>query len=157
MLILQVYWKGYSYYAFGMGAASYLHGVRASRPGTLQAWHHYVDKLSLSEPSILRTPALVRERMIEAIMLQLRLVQGIDCTWFAIGFGQANLQRLLNGLTKHQPNGTVLLTVDHSPATADEVIHAANTGMASNVRLSDPDGLLLSNDIISDVFVAFER
>jgi hypothetical protein len=50
----QVYWLGHSYYAFGVGAASFLAGRRISRPKTLTAWGRYVD--SLEEAAARRPP-----------------------------------------------------------------------------------------------------
>jgi coproporphyrinogen III oxidase-like Fe-S oxidoreductase len=40
-----VYWLGHGYYAFGVGAASFLAGRRMTRPKTLAAWGRYVDSL----------------------------------------------------------------------------------------------------------------
>jgi coproporphyrinogen III oxidase-like Fe-S oxidoreductase len=43
---LQVYWQGAPYYAFGMGAASYLQGRRFTRPGTMKSYVTWVQGLS---------------------------------------------------------------------------------------------------------------
>jgi len=38
----QVYWQGRPYYAFGLGAASFLGGVRFSRPAKMPAYYEWV-------------------------------------------------------------------------------------------------------------------
>ena len=39
----QAYWQGAAYYAFGVGAASYLHGRRFSRPGNVKSYSAWLD------------------------------------------------------------------------------------------------------------------
>ena len=41
----QAYWQGVPYYAFGLGAASYLEGRRFSRPAKMQAYAAWVAAL----------------------------------------------------------------------------------------------------------------
>lgn len=41
----KAYWHGRQYYAFGLGAASYLAGVRYSRPAKMAAYAAWVDAL----------------------------------------------------------------------------------------------------------------
>eukprot|EP00892_Ulva_mutabilis_P006478 jgi/Ulvmu1/4201/UM019_0180.1 len=155
-----VYWNGYSYYAFGIGASSCIHGLRFTRPRDMKSWCHQVDHLDkcTSESHMhVSTNLMKRERLKEAVMLQLRLVRGINCTWLAAGFGRACTQQLLDALEPHVPAGTVVFEVDQMLATANEVMLAVDNDVASHVRLSDPDGLLLSNAMISDVFVALDQ
>ncbi|GFH24094.1 activating signal cointegrator 1 complex subunit 3 isoform B [Haematococcus lacustris] len=40
----QVYWAGAPYYAFGLGAASYLEGRRFSRPAAMKAYMQWVQE-----------------------------------------------------------------------------------------------------------------
>ena len=54
----QVYWRGIPYYAFGLGAASFLGGVRFSRPAKMQAYFDWVASLdNSSEPSTMPAAA----------------------------------------------------------------------------------------------------
>lgn len=100
---------------------------------------------------------MMKEKMLEAIMLQLRLVAGMNCTWFAQGFGRCRLKQTLSCLEKHMLEGRVVFEVANAPATLEQVMAAVDTQIGAKVRLQDPDGLLVSNDIISDVFAALEE
>jgi coproporphyrinogen III oxidase-like Fe-S oxidoreductase len=40
----QVYWRGEQYYAFGLGAASYLAGRRYSRPAKMKEYYAWVEQ-----------------------------------------------------------------------------------------------------------------
>lgn len=126
----------------------------------MKAWQQYVQDLepSTDMPSIDdMLPDMMKEKMLEAIMLQLRLVSGINCSWFAQGFGRCRLKRTLTALERHMLAGRVAFEVANAPATLKQVMAAVDMQSDANVRLTDPDGMLLSNDIISDVFVALEE
>lgn len=127
----------------------------------MQAWHQYVNDIELNIPSKTHASgepsASCQERIFEAIMLQLRLTKGMNCSWFANGFGRDRLECVLHALRKHVHEGRVLFEVEKSSATLAQVMAAVDRQDVAHARLRDPDGLLLSNDIISDVFVALEE
>jgi coproporphyrinogen III oxidase-like Fe-S oxidoreductase len=49
----QVYWKGMPYYAFGLGAASYLAGRRFSRPARMREYVAWVEELAAAGGEVL--------------------------------------------------------------------------------------------------------
>ena len=87
-----VYWQLEPYLAFGNGAASFLRGERYGRPRDLEKYFAYVDALEAGE----RTYGLAddaedeggkaedteTEQLEEALMLGLRLADGVD--WAAL-------------------------------------------------------------------------
>lgn len=185
-----VYWLGHGYYAFGLGAASFVQGRRFSRPRKLAAWrrwvrgmrdahrdggHGFLSGEGLADAEV-RTEA---DRMLESVMLQLRLADGIELAAFADAFGSPALVALLAALQPHAASGLVQVSAgaqldgdrcshvnEQGAATersgerqlpsAAEVAALQQRGEAVRVRLADPAGLMLSNSIISDVFVALE-
>jgi oxygen-independent coproporphyrinogen-3 oxidase len=144
----QKYWQCAPVMAFGMSAASYLHGERFVRPRKMPEYEQYVHDLALLEP---RTAAAVRTvnaqpDMLDVVMLALRTADGLDLTRFGRQYGEENAARVLRALERYEAGGLVLRSVE-------EVSEVAPTGVR-RVRLSDPDGLMLSNDIISSVFAS---
>lgn len=233
-----VYWLGHSYYAFGVGAASFVDGRRFSRPRKLAGWHRYVDSIrgtggslegtamqrsdanangeTLSPPESPATssgdghspdgvqrnqvasaapssnampdtsaaaqhacsgyvagalePALDGEdRMLESLMLMLRLRCGVDLHWFGATFGADKLSALLAALQPHVDAGRAeVLPLQAGPPAAECVSGVGGRGAEPGARaqqilqqdcgeravLTDPEGLLLSNSVISDLFAA---
>jgi coproporphyrinogen III oxidase-like Fe-S oxidoreductase len=176
-----VYWLGHSYYAFGVGAASFLQGRRFSRPKKLRAWEAYVDSIrdvsrsgSLPGPGAAHfvageseAPLGAQGRMLEGLMLQLRLADGVDLHRFAADFGADKCERLLDAVQPHAAAGLALVEWVSSPggqgheeaaampwegAQAALALDAEDAYM--RLRLSDPYGLMVSNNILSDVFAA---
>eukprot|EP00890_Picochlorum_soloecismus_P002181 jgi/Picsp_1/2964/NSC_01188-R1_oxygen-independent coproporphyrinogen iii oxidase len=149
-----VYWDGYGYHAFGMGAASYVNGRRFSRPKRFNAYMNWVsahqatllENRQLLEPNVfpdITANILADEDILtDHIMLQLRKSDGLrlsrirDCYMH----GDIIAQRILNSLDVRLEQGTVS--------------YDKNSDI---VKLIDPQGFLLSNDIISDVFAAIDN
>ncbi|MEW5307713.1 MAG: hypothetical protein WDW38_008300 [Sanguina aurantia] len=77
----QVYWSGAPYYAFGVGAASYLGGRRYSRPKTLPAYAKWVQSFvggGGGTPGLHIPAESQEERLLDSVMLRLRLSDGLD-------------------------------------------------------------------------------
>lgn len=75
-------------------------------------------------------------------MLQLRLGAGLDLDAVAASHGEAAAAAVRAAVAGHAKRGLVqFFTGGHSEA---------------RMRLSDPHGFLLSNDIISDIFAELE-
>lgn len=207
------YWEQKPYYAFGVGAASYLDGRRLSRPKSMQqyyAWladyseqtspvkgiqHNGNNKYQLGAtdagpgvatlaPEMGRDAASAaagsasttglensgsnavdsahrrlavagsslpcespEERMLDTIMLRLRLRDGLDLAGLSSAYGEQTAAVVRSALMRYPVPDAI------EGLGSQEQVCCVST--ANVVRLSDPHGLLLSNDIISDVFAEF--
>ncbi|KAK9814526.1 hypothetical protein WJX72_007398 [[Myrmecia] bisecta] len=134
-----VYWHGAPFLAFGLGAASYLRSRRFSRPRKMAAYTAWVDGFCAAGGGVpgLELPAeSAEDRLLDMVMLRLRLADGLDLRQVEDTFGRATAADVRRVLQRHVSTGLV-------------------THNDTNVmRLSDPAGFLVSNDIISDVFAA---
>ena len=87
-------------------------------------------------------------------MLRLRTSDGLDMTSFAASFGDDAAESLHRAMEGHIRQGLVLKLPRLSTVMA-----LAGSGGTNRwdfrIRLSDPEGFLLSNSIISDAFAAF--
>lgn len=146
-----VYWDGQGYYAFGMGASSYINTRRVTRPRKFNAYLGWVEKFSQQRkeqqeqgtttlPHLDAPPATQEDILTDAIMLQLRKSQGLDLESIkrTYTYGSAIVDAVLNVANTHRERGFV----------------EYNDGY---LRLVDPEGFLFSNDVISDIFVELDR
>jgi len=142
-----VYWDGQGYYAFGMGAASYIETRRVTRPRKLNAYLGWVEDFSAkvqdSEvplPHLDAPPATQEDILTDAIMLQLRKSSGLDLESIKDSYknGTSIVDVILDVAQTHIEKGLVQVCEGH-------------------LRLVDPEGFLFSNDVISDIFVALDR
>ena len=140
------YWQNAPFYAFGVGAASYLFQRRFSRPKTIQAYTAWVQEFK-KQPHHAQLPGCVpgwsslqadssEDKLLDYVMLRLRLADGIPVDVLRDRFGSSVVHAVENALE-----------VGSSP-------HAYRTEIngRSHLRLSDPEGFLVSNDCISTVF-----
>ena len=157
-----MYWQHAPFYAFGLGAASFLEGRRFSRPSKMKSYAHWVSEFctgaegcdagqtaaqagrSYARPGRLpgahiarQTPA---EDLEDHIMLSLRLADGLDMQQIHNNFGNQAVQQVMAAVQRHVQSGLVKV----QPLEA----------RLPRICLADPDGFLVSNDIISDIFVA---
>jgi len=80
----------------------------------------------------------VDEDLLDLVMLRLRLADGLDLSSVSAKFGWEKAEAVHRSLKKHIDKGIV-------------------QGNNQTVRLQDPKGFLVSNDVISDIFVALDR
>lgn len=155
------YWKNKSFYAFGLGSASYMNGVRFSRPRRLKDYMSYVENLenglsSYSNDAI--TDA--KDFAMDVVMLSLRTADGLDLKSFKEAFGELLLLSIYEVYRPHVENGQVILLNEQRRRLAvDEFLSLGSDEQLRNeklayLRLSDPDGFLLSNELISLAFQA---
>lgn len=174
----QKYWRCSTTWAFGMGAASYVNGRRFTRPGKLNDYEEWVDLLqqkgfeyvskenpegSCEEEALLSDAetksnyeSLVpiwgdieltsqqREDILDVIMLRLRTADGLDLNSLESITSSELVSTICNSLGAYVEGGYVEFTI--ALAEDDTLI--------KTVRLTDPEGFLISNDIISSVFAA---
>ncbi len=175
----QVYWRNQPYYGFGMGAASYLHGVRLTRPRKTQEYYAWVEDLrcqgsdvrsqDFSQPPEL--PTLDPEtgnlepdnysHLLETLMLGLRMAEGVSVAQLVTAYGAEAASQVWECLRPHYDRGLVQLVGDGEQAgtivTIPRSCPLIPSVLASyRLRLQDPEGFLLSNSILSDLFAALE-
>jgi putative oxygen-independent coproporphyrinogen III oxidase len=133
----QVYWQNLPYYGFGMGAASYLAGTRFTRPRTTRAYLDWVAAGAIYPAELLGD----LDRFLETLMLGLRMAQGIDVAKLVAEFGSELWQRAGAKLHPHMPHWVEPLSSDNS----------------GQLRLTDPQGFLYSNQVLADLFELADR
>lgn len=127
----RVYWHNQPCYGFGLGAASYLDGTRFSRP---RRRDEYAAWVAAGCP-IAADPTDDRECLLETLMLGLRLAEGISRSALVERFGDAAIAAVDAALQPHRDRGWAI-DLDGGRAIA----------------LSDPEGFLMSNQVLSDLF-----
>lgn len=152
----RVYWENRAYYGLGMGAASYVQGVRLTRPRKTQEYYQWVRELSArNSPNLLGEsqpdlPMSENEVLLETLMLGLRLASGLSWSGLADQFGQKTVDRIWQCLQPYWRQGWVeIVRSDGVRATLREDEKPPRSG---HLRLSDPEGFLFSNTILSTLF-----
>jgi putative oxygen-independent coproporphyrinogen III oxidase len=203
------YWEGLPYYAFGMGAASYLQGRRFSRPRKLNAYLKWLQeemedkinnpsenvnsgsnsgggggisnkkRLNKGEPIV---PGLdvpresVEERLTDTIMLRLRLADGLDLRTICRDFvdGDEIGDVIIDSLVEHEQRGHVVfiregneggkiveeekgVTFSGGDRRKQQSGDRKGQNKIIEIKLTDPEGFVQSNDVISDIFVALDE
>jgi putative oxygen-independent coproporphyrinogen III oxidase len=142
------YWRNLPYYGFGMGAASNLDGSRFTRPRTTDTYYQWIaDGCDRQTESISQN-----ERLLETLMLGMRLREGIELEAIAAEFGTVILDELWQCIAKYQKCGWVeVLTGNRRVIVQVEGLTEDNL-----IRLADPDGLLFSNVVLSEIFARLD-
>lgn len=125
------YWQNLPYYGFGMGAASYTNQRRYSRPRTRQLYFSWVA----AGCPIAESPLGATDLILESLMLGLRLAKGVSL----VEFEPVVREKIAQILSPYQQKGYVLFEQDSS-------------GKITRISLQDPQGFLISNTILSDLF-----
>jgi putative oxygen-independent coproporphyrinogen III oxidase len=130
----RVYWENRPYYGFGMGAASYTDGRRFTRPRTRREYFQWVE-----EGGIVDVPETTEiDRLLETLMLGLRLGEGVDLGAIEQDFGSEVKKSIIEVLQPRIRQGMVVFEDDR------------------RVRLTAPEGFLFSNQVLTDLFDRFE-
>ncbi|MEM7727396.1 MAG: radical SAM family heme chaperone HemW [Cyanobacteria bacterium P01_A01_bin.45] len=125
----KVYWKNLPYYGFGMGAASYLEGKRFNRPRKTKEYYAWIDNGAIIDCEV--TP--VDEKLLDTLMLGLRLAEGINLDKLSQQFGKHKVELIQQALQPYVEKNWV------------EII-------GERCFLVPPDGFLFSNTILSSLF-----
>jgi putative oxygen-independent coproporphyrinogen III oxidase len=129
------YWQNLPYYAFGMGAASNLEQRRFTRPRKTQEYYQWVADGSNWQTATITSD---QDRFLETLMLGLRLSRGVSLKFIEFEFGIDRVNILLKCLQRYQQSGWVeVVTIE----SGDRYL-----------RLSDPEGLLFSNVVLTEIF-----
>jgi oxygen-independent coproporphyrinogen-3 oxidase len=131
----QVYWHNQYYYGFGMGAASYSQNQRFTRPRTRTEYFKWVRELKDNQGKIETKSLSQIDRLLETLMLGLRLQQGVNLALIQQDFGGEVVVKILECLKPYQAKQLV----KYNPLTYQ-------------LNLTDPQGFLYSNSILADLF-----
>ncbi|KAK4801495.1 hypothetical protein SAY86_021982 [Trapa natans] len=156
------YWKCLPFYGFGLGSASYINGSRFSRPKKMKEYMSYVQKLvdeiADSNPSNHHGHIDTNDLATDIVMLSLRTSRGLNLRTFREAFGDSLTLSLCQVYSPYLESGhVVFLDDDRIPVKGDEfnsllLDKKDITSRLAYIRLSDPDGFLLSNELISLAF-----
>ena len=105
------------------------------------------------------------DQLQDVVMMRLRTARGLDLAAVRDAYGSGAVRQIEKALQPHERTGLVerlkAPAEDASPGDAAAASRQQPSGLPNNgvadppgsaVRLSDPEGFLVSNDIISDVF-----
>uniref|UniRef100_A0A2P2J9S6 Radical S-adenosyl methionine domain-containing protein 1, mitochondrial n=2 Tax=Rhizophora mucronata TaxID=61149 RepID=A0A2P2J9S6_RHIMU len=153
------YWKNKPFYGFGLGSASYIKGVRFSRPRKMKEYMNYVQDLEGGSMDCCgNDPVDAKDWAMDILMLSLRTAGGLDLRFFKEECGSSLVHSLCKVYKPYIESGHVVgLDEKRRAMTADEFNNLCMNeddiaeGLAY-IRLSDPDGFLLSNELISLAF-----
>ncbi|KAA8540719.1 hypothetical protein F0562_024362 [Nyssa sinensis] len=153
------YWKNRPFFAFGLGSASYVGGVRFSRPKKMKEYIGYVESLEDGAGDRCQDNFVdAKDMAMDVVMLSLRTANGLDLKSFRETFGDSLVLPLFKAYQPYVESGHVVcLDEQRRIITTDEFNsllsneHKVKEVMAF-IRLSDPDGFLLSNELISLAF-----
>lgn len=99
------YWKGETYWAFGVSAAGY---DRLSRWSNTRNIHEYLDRIENAQSPVAESITLSDEdRQGEALFLQLRLNEGVDLAKHEAHFGVDVLERYGTDLARLRSAGLI--------------------------------------------------
>jgi oxygen-independent coproporphyrinogen-3 oxidase len=136
----QIYWAvNGQWYAFGLGATSFVNGILIARPKSLFDYIRWVDALDSSKTSS-HTTAPVLDALMDVVLKRLRTSEGLSLEWIRDEFGGVYVDAILRGGQLGVDLG--FAKVDHDTQT---------------IRLLDSRGFLYSNSIISSIFVELEN
>lgn len=137
----RTYWQNLPYYGFGMGAASFLGGKRLTRPRTRQEYYSWVETLRTlnNDLTLITDHDDPNDRLLETLMLGLRLQEGVNLDAIAIEFGSEVVTKLISVLQPYRNRNWVNWNQND----------ARHWGQ---LKLSDPEGFLFSNTILAHLF-----
>jgi coproporphyrinogen III oxidase-like Fe-S oxidoreductase len=102
------------------------------------------------------------DRLLDRVMLRLRTSDGLDLAQLQQQFGAHVVAALLPAVARHMQGGLMQLCGDAGHASRGDGDTAAvlrarlAAGQPCSVRLTDPAGFLLSNDVIAGLFAALD-
>ena len=131
----RVYWENRPYYGFGMAAASYTNYQRFTRPRKRSGYYDWVQAYCAAGGAIDCPTTPQAERLLDTLMVGLRLAEGLSLAALQAEFGAA-VEQVLECVQPYQAKGWV----------------AIEAGQTQRLRLTDPEGFLFSNVVLSALF-----
>ncbi len=137
------YWRNQPYYGFGLGATSYTQHQRVGRPRTLATYGDWVNNFQAAGGIHTEPPTPPLEQLLDRLMVGLRLKEQIGGDEVRSLCNLSTWATIRQAFQPHIENGLVILEGD----TWENL---------RSLRLSDPEGFLFSNVVLSDCFAALE-
>ena len=142
----QIYWNLQPFYGFGLGASSFLYNKRISRPSKMNEYKDWIQKIEFEgykNNAILNNNDDSNEDegnntvdILDFVMLSLRTRDGLKLNQLRQMYGIEKYNKVIKSLQPYVKNNLVTIIDDKS------------------ISLSDPEGFMLSNEIISSIFAA---
>lgn len=152
----RVYWENRSYYGFGMGAASYVNGQRFTRPRKRSEYYQWVQAFKERQGTIDCLQASWLDRLLDQLMLGLRLADGVSVGAIVESFGAPVFIQILSCLQPAYQRGWVEM-VDRSGHSIDRSFEMQSLQLDDRIRLTDPEGFLFSNVVLTRLFQVFSE
>ncbi|KAF8046797.1 hypothetical protein N665_3411s0003 [Sinapis alba] len=155
-----IYWKNKPFYAFGLGSASYVGGLRFSRPRRLKEYTNYVYDLENGAANWCGDGSVdLKDVATDIIMLSFRTSKGLELKEFGEAFGRKVVNSICKVYEPYVESGHIVCLDDmRREVMSDEfkkLVGNDEVKIEDHVRylrLRDPDGFLLSNELISLAF-----
>lgn len=149
----RVYWENRPYYAFGMGASSYVDGCRFTRPRKTREYYEWVQQLTKNKGIFESSQVSENEVLLETLMLGLRMTEGLNLQTLAEQFGTQTLNQIWDCLQDYYKQGWVeVLDENGGLKNLGKIRYNNQLPTAGRIRLSDPEGFLFSNTILAALF-----
>jgi len=107
------YWLGRPYLGLGPAASSYLDGVRRTTRPDLDAYLACLDRDEPTAPPAESERLEGRAAMAEALMLGLRMIDGVEITHFAERFGATPAEAFAGSIRRYLDQGALEATATH--------------------------------------------
>ncbi|KAJ0049398.1 hypothetical protein Pint_15628 [Pistacia integerrima] len=116
------YWKNKPFYGFGLGSASYLGGLRFSRPRKMKEFVDYVQNLENGVVDCCGSNQIdAKDLAMDVVMLSLRTARGLDLKSFGEVFGHPAVHSLCRAYKPYVESGHVVcLDKQRSAVTVEE-------------------------------------
>jgi oxygen-independent coproporphyrinogen-3 oxidase len=137
------YWQNETYYGLGLGATSYVNGQRVARPRRRDAYADWLDRYVARGGVVDTEPVTAIDLALESVMLGLRTATGID-------------RDLWRSELRQLAGDTAIARVDRLVAQYEQAGAITIKTDSNRLRLTDPEGFLMSNSVLSDLFNAIE-
>ncbi|KAI4336273.1 hypothetical protein L6164_014818 [Bauhinia variegata] len=157
------YWKHKPFYGFGLGSTSFVVGLRFSRPRKMNDYMNFVQNL---ENGLVNSPVNAsihpKDTAMDVFMLSLRTARGLDLKSFRESFGTSIISSLFEAYKPYFESGHVVCLNEERRAVGTEDLNTYlleenhTPAKLAYLRLSDPEGFLLSNELISIAFKAMD-
>jgi len=150
----RVYWENRPFYGFGMGATSYLQGERLARPRKTREYYAWVQQQQQLGQRPTPANCLITDRsdrLLDSLMLGLRLAEGINLADLIHQFGWETVQRIWNCLRPYANQGWIMVR----DGQGDSQLLPALLPASGQLHLTDPEGFLFSNVILVRLFQEF--